>query len=375
MKSIFKILLGGESKVGKTNVLIRYTRNYFKSDTKITAGIQFFLKTLKFQENVYKLSFFDFAGHPRYRFFQHRFTNGADAAIISFDLTRPESFFKINEWVAFFRQKNKDLPIFLIGTKWDLFFQTVIPDEVVNQFCSQYGLIQYIKISSRTGENVSVLFENVLRFLIDLDPRPVNNSFKDLIRGIKSMKNEFDSRKSFPYKILDGIPVCKINKFLTLKLEDGKTTLYVNNRLFTHCKYLLLNIPLKETRLAENIDSIDEAAESLSNILEGSRKLDEFNLTPELEFWGHCSNMEAWVENEYDTRILHRNLAFPLLKALTEAGDHIAKKVFKEEIAKRYLSNCESVKRYLEEEGYLRVLSREERELLYHLNEENRIIK
>ena len=375
MKNIFKILLGGEGGVGRTTLLIRYTRNYFKSNTKITPGIDFFLKSLKFREEIYKLSLFDFAGQDRFRFFQHRFTNGADAAIVSFDLTRPATFFKVKDWVNFFRQGNKTLPIFLIGTKWDLFSQTVIRDEIVEELCSDLSLVDYIKVSSRTGENVSILFENILRYLLGLEMEPINNDFTELVKNIESKENEFKSRKSFPFQIIDGVPTRKINEYITLKLENGQTSLYINNQLFIHCKYLLLNIPIRNTSIAEEIDSIDEAAESLSNILEGSRKLDEFNLTPELEFWGHCSNMEAWVENYYDTRILHRNLAFPLLKALAEAGDPIAKKVFKEEIAKRYLSNFRSVKIYLEEEGYLNYLSREELDLLDYLNEENTLKK
>lgn len=62
------------------------------------------------------------------------------------------------------------------------------------------------------------------------------------------------------------------------------------------------------------------------------------DITPEEEFWGHCSNLQAWVENNYDTRLLHSNIAFPLLKKLTEAGDPNTNKVFKEEIARRFES-------------------------------------
>ncbi|MFX1257954.1 MAG: leucine-rich repeat domain-containing protein, partial [Promethearchaeota archaeon] len=83
-------------------------------------------------------------------------------------------------------------------------------------------------------------------------------------------------------------------------------------------------------------------------------------ISPETEFWGHCSNLQAWTENEYDTRLLHSNLAFPLLKKLTESGDPLAKKVFKEEIAKRFMKGHLSVSTYLIKEGYLFYLSKEE---------------
>ena len=84
------------------------------------------------------------------------------------------------------------------------------------------------------------------------------------------------------------------------------------------------------------------------------------DISPEAEFWGHCSNLQAWYENDYDTRLLHRNLAFPLLKALTDAGDPLAKKVFKEEIAMRLESGYPTVVRYLVDQGYLQYLTNEE---------------
>ena len=67
-----------------------------------------------------------------------------------------------------------------------------------------------------------------------------------------------------------------------------------------------------------------------------------------------------WYENDYDTRIIHRNLAFPLLKALTKVGDPLAKRKFKEEIATRLDNSFGSVVEYLIVEGYLHYLTLEE---------------
>ena len=78
------------------------------------------------------------------------------------------------------------------------------------------------------------------------------------------------------------------------------------------------------------IESIDEAVEKLDRSLEGASE--NLKVPPETEFWGHCSNMQVWAEYNYDTRLLHSNLAFPLLKRLYEAGDTIAQRVFQEEI-------------------------------------------
>jgi hypothetical protein len=123
--------------------------------------------------------------------------------------------------------------------------------------------------------------------------------------------------------------------------------------------YLLLNIPIDRIEDYDEIDSIDEAAEFLDRSLEGNRNVSR-KITPEEEFMGHCSNLQVWAENGYDTRILHRNLAFPLLKRLSEVGDPIAKKVFREEIAIRFASKHPTVTQFLTQNGYLKYLSSEE---------------
>lgn len=76
-----------------------------------------------------------------------------------------------------------------------------------------------------------------------------------------------------------------VNDYLTLKLENGKTILYVNNELFIQCKFLLLDVPITSPRSIDKIDSIDRAAEKIYN----SKSVSNYNLPPETEFWGHCS--------------------------------------------------------------------------------------
>jgi len=158
----------------------------------------------------------------------------------------------------------------------------------------------------------------------------------------------------------------KINEFITLKLERGKTVIYVADERFQQCKFLLLNIPIDEVSSFNDIESVDETAESLSRSLEPINedyseyiKL-SFDIPPETEFWGHCSNLQVWAENNYDTRILMSDLAFPLLKKLTDVGDPLAKKVFKEEIAKRLSSGYYNVIEYLFEQDYIKYLGNKE---------------
>ena len=148
----------------------------------------------------------------------------------------------------------------------------------------------------------------------------------------------------------------RVNEYITLKLVDGKTKIYVNNQKFRQCKFLLINIPIEQFDAYEEIKSIDEAAELLDKSLERN---DSLRILPEVEFWAHSSNLQVWMENDYDTRLLHSDLAFPLLKKLTEAGDPLARRVFKEEIGKRFQAGNETTQRFLIKEGYLEHLSKE----------------
>ena len=159
----------------------------------------------------------------------------------------------------------------------------------------------------------------------------------------------------------------RVNEYITLRLEEDKTTLklggketviYVSGEKFQQCKYLLINIPVDEVSPFDEIQSIDEAAERLDRTME--QKVYNVNLPPEAEFWGHCSNLQVWAENNYDTRLIHRDLAFPLLKKLVEVGDFKAKQMFKEEICKRLESGNRTVIDFLRWEGYLAYLNHEE---------------
>lgn len=154
--------------------------------------------------------------------------------------------------------------------------------------------------------------------------------------------------------------VFTINEYITLKLEDETTVIYVDGERFFQCKYLLLTFSKDKMEEYSEIDSIDKAAEVLDATLEREDPKSQL-INSEAEFWGHCSNIQVWAESGYDTRILHRNLAFPLLKKLTEAGDPKARRVFKEEIVKRMESGHSSVTKYLIAEGYVNYLDDEER--------------
>ncbi|MBA7570520.1 hypothetical protein ES708_12272 [subsurface metagenome] len=150
-----------------------------------------------------------------------------------------------------------------------------------------------------------------------------------------------------------------VNEYITLTLENNKTIIYVDGERFDQCKFLMLEIDVDKITSLDEIQSIDEAAEKLDSSFEGVEQT-QYEIPPEVEFWGHCSNLQVWAENDYNSNLLHRNLAFPLLKRLREEHDPKANKVFKEEIAKRIRCGHPTVFLYLLEEGYLDYLNSEE---------------
>lgn len=150
-----------------------------------------------------------------------------------------------------------------------------------------------------------------------------------------------------------------INQYLSVCLKREETMIYVAGQPFMQCKFLLLNIPITEVSTFDDIESIDEVAEKIDETTE--KKFRKFDIPPDVEFWGHCSNLQVWYEHGYDTRLIHSNLAFPLLQKLTEVGDPLAKKVFKAEIINRYENGTERTRDYLAAEGFLQNFSSDER--------------
>ncbi len=151
----------------------------------------------------------------------------------------------------------------------------------------------------------------------------------------------------------------KINDLITLKAESNRVNIYIDNKLFNQCTFLHLNVSTKDCK-QDLIDSIDEAEQFFGDYSENNE--DYLSLRERLI--GHASNLQVWVESGYDSRLLHRNIAFPMLKKLVDAGDKKARQIFNEEIVSRYTSNFEPVVTYLINEGYLNYLSIQELEFL-----------
>jgi hypothetical protein len=156
----------------------------------------------------------------------------------------------------------------------------------------------------------------------------------------------------------------QVNEYLTLKLEDGETNIYVNGKEILQCSFLRITIPVEKISSFDELESIDHATIDLEIRRAMGKSIEAIEIPPEVKFWAQCSNLQVWYENDYNTRLLHRKIAFPLLKELAQVGDMKAKRVLKGEIIKRLESKSVLVILYLLEQEYLEFFNQQELQTL-----------
>ena len=166
-KYILKILTAGEGGVGKTTLLHRYVEGKFSAETKMTIGVEFFLKETVIDENQCTLQLWDFGGQERFRFLLESYVLGAKGAMLMFDLTRMMSLENLEQWLNIVRKGNPDLPVLFLGTKVDLVDEIQVDDDYAMSFLKEYNLIDFLKISSKTGENVGEAFKLLTRKILE----------------------------------------------------------------------------------------------------------------------------------------------------------------------------------------------------------------
>jgi small GTP-binding protein len=163
---VLKVLTGGDGGVGKTTLLHRYVEGKFSSDTKMTIGVEFFLKELMIDDQKVLLQLWDFGGQERFRFLLKSYVIGARGALLMFDLTRAMSLERIPEWVNICRKENPNLPILFLGSKADLADDINISKDYIMSYKEQFNLYDYLEVSSKTGQNVEFAFESVTKEIL-----------------------------------------------------------------------------------------------------------------------------------------------------------------------------------------------------------------
>ena len=118
---IFKIVIIGDSGVGKTNLISRYLKNDFKPETKATIGVEFNDKKYEYKNKKIKIQIWDTAGQERYRSLTSMYYKGAKGAILVYDITSKNSFENIDKWLIEMKKTaDENIKIILIGNKCDL---------------------------------------------------------------------------------------------------------------------------------------------------------------------------------------------------------------------------------------------------------------
>lgn len=167
-KFIFKILVAGEGGAGKTSLLRRYVDGMFDESNIITVGVDFFTKDILFDNVHCSLQLWDLGGQKRFRHLLDSFVMGSRGALLLFDLTRMPKIGDILEWVNIVRLHDINLPIILVGTKIDLDDFIAVDDESALHIKNVFNMIDYIKISSKTGYNVDKLFDLLAKKLTEV---------------------------------------------------------------------------------------------------------------------------------------------------------------------------------------------------------------
>ncbi len=163
---VLKVLTAGEGGVGKTTLLHRYVEGKFSSETKMTIGVEFFLKELMIDDQKVLLQLWDFGGQERFRFLLKSYVIGARGALLMFDLTRAMTLEKIPQWVNICRKENPNLPILFLGSKADLADDMNISKDYIMSIKEQFNLYDYLEVSSKTGNNVESAFESVTKEIL-----------------------------------------------------------------------------------------------------------------------------------------------------------------------------------------------------------------
>ncbi|KAK4707798.1 hypothetical protein R3W88_028723 [Solanum pinnatisectum] len=165
---VFKVVLIGDSAVGKSQILARFARNEFSLDSKATIGVEFQTRTLVIQHKSVKAQIWDTAGQERYRAVTSAYYRGAVGALLVYDITKRQTFDHIPRWLEELRaHADKNIVIMLIGNKTDLEDQRAVPTEDAKEFAQKEGLF-FLETSAMEATNVEDAFLTVLTEIFNI---------------------------------------------------------------------------------------------------------------------------------------------------------------------------------------------------------------
>ena len=192
-----KIILIGESGVGKTSIIRRYHFNKFEENIDPTFTPTFITKTIIRDNIIYRLNIWDTVGQEKYYSITKSSLQGADIVILVYSIDRIDSFKKLDYW----NQKIKDnfsdnVILSIVGNKCDLFENDdiqLVPDEDVEKYAKEKNAIFKLVSAKKDNKGINTFFEQLLDEYIKkcliLEKGEKNTSFKTKYKNIKLKKN------------------------------------------------------------------------------------------------------------------------------------------------------------------------------------------
>jgi len=165
----YKICLFGEVGVGKTTLVKRYLTGLFESNIRQTLGAELFVKFLEIEGSSIVLQIWDFAGEDMFRDLLPAYSAGANAGIFMYDLSRPQTLHKLDDWLSIFKDSievEKDVPILMVGGKLDLVKQKERTSQAAIDLKKLRSLFDYMECSALTGENVQDIFSTLTKEIL-----------------------------------------------------------------------------------------------------------------------------------------------------------------------------------------------------------------
>ena len=194
---LFKLILIGDSGVGKSNLLLRFADDWYSENYISTIGVDFKIKTIQIAGKTIKLQIWDTAGQERFRTITSSYYRGAHGIMVVYDVTDKNTFQNLKQWISEVnRHASSHVNKMLIGNKCDLVNQKEVETEVAREFANELGM-NFFETSAKNSTNVDEAFHemacNIMKRIDDGNTPPPRVSRQSQIvkRKKKSKKQVF----------------------------------------------------------------------------------------------------------------------------------------------------------------------------------------
>ena len=173
---IFKVLLLGNSDVGKSSLLLRFVDSVWNDGFVPTIGVDFKVKTLEINNKKVKMQIWDTAGQERFRTVVSTYFKGAHGILLLYDVTNKDSFKNLENWLIEIEKNSSDKVLkILLGNKCDLSDDREIQSEEGKAFAVRNGM-EFMETSAKINTNVSEAFETLAKIMIEFNSKGNNNN-------------------------------------------------------------------------------------------------------------------------------------------------------------------------------------------------------